>query len=94
MDLNTKIEFVLGCHILPSEKIGLITLIYADRPLTTVELNSINNCTKTFENYKKLFAEFIDSGLVSLQPMKDSRGVTRQHFVLDNAILESLIEEI
>ena len=94
MDLNTKIEFVLGLRIKPSEKTGLLALILADKPLTTVELNSINNCTKTFENYKTLFADFIDSGLISLQPMKDSRGVTRQHFVLDDAILESLIEEI
>lgn len=94
MDLSTKLEYLLGLHLKPSEKIGLITLVYANRPLTTVELNSINNCTKTFENYKTLFADLIDSGLIALQPMKDHRGVTRTHFVLDNDVLESLIEEI
>lgn len=94
MDLNTKLEFVLGLNINPSQKVGLISLLYADKPVTTVELNRINNCSKTFDNYKVLFADFINNGLIDLQTMKDYRGTTRQHFVLNSDILESLIEEI
>ena len=94
MDISTKIEFVLSCHIIPSEKIGLITLIIADKPLTTAELNNTNNCYKTFDNYQKLFKDHIDSGLVKLVKMKDYNGIMRTHFEVDNAILEDLIKEI
>lgn len=94
MDLNTELQFALSLHATPSEKIGLITLLYANKPLTTSELNAINQCTKTFDNYKALFAEFIESGLVDLQPMKDSKGTVRNHFILNYKVLESLIENM
>lgn len=93
MDLSTKIAFVLGLHLKPSEKTGLITLILADKPVTTVEINAALNCFKTFENYKVLFADHIDSGLVQIVSQKDIRGTTRNHFCIDNDVLETLIEE-
>ena len=94
MDLSTKIEFVLSCHLKPSSKIGLITLIVADKPLTVVEINNYNNFHKTFENYTKLFKEEIESGLVTVQKMKDANGYTRQHFCIENDILEDLISNL
>lgn len=94
MNLSTKIEFVLGCHLKPSSKIGLITLILADKPLTVVEINNYNNFHKTFENYKMLFEDHIASGLVTIQQMKDANGYRRQHFCIDNDILEDLISNL
>lgn len=91
MDLKSKIEFILGCAIKPSDKVGLISLIIAGKPVTTIELNSLNKCSKTFENYKLLFEEHIDSGLVKLTSMKTSSGIIRQHFSIDDTILENLI---
>lgn len=93
MELSSKIEFVLGCSMKPSEKIALITLIVAEKPLTTIELNAFNNCYKTFDNYKVLYADHIESGLVRVEAMKASNGITRQHFSIDDAVLEELIEE-
>lgn len=94
MDLSTKIEFILGCHLKPSSKIGLITLVLADKPLTVVEINNYNNFHKTFENYTKLFEEEIESGLITVQKMKDANGYTRQHFCIENDILEDLISNL
>lgn len=94
MDKLSAIEFVLGTHMIPSKKVGLIGLIIADKAVTVKELNDLNNCTKTFDNYLSLFDDLIDSGLIKLTKMKDYRGVTRQHFEVDSNVLASLIEEI
>lgn len=91
MDLSDKISYVLGLCRNPSEKIGLIGLILADKPITTAELNVMNNCHKTFENYKILFQEDFASGLVKIYSQRDYRGVKRQHFCIDNDVLENLI---
>ena len=92
MDLSTKIEFVLSQKFNPSEKVGLITLLVAERDLTTSELNKYNNCIKTFENYNTVFKETLKSGLVYTCPMKSSNGYMRQHFCINEDVLKKLIE--
>ena len=91
MDLSDKILYVLSLCRNPSEKIGLICLIVVDKPITTAELNVMNNCHKTFDNYKVLFQEDFTSGLVKIYSQKDYRGVKRQHFCIDSDVLEDRI---
>ena len=91
MNLSDKISYVLSLLRTPSEKIGLISLISAGKPVTTSELNTINQCHKTFDNYKALFDEDFQSGLVKLYVQPDYNGVKRQHFSIDEAVLEDLI---
>lgn len=91
MDIKTKITFVIGLSIKPSEKVGLITLITAGKPCSVSDLNNYNKCYKTLENYKELFKEHINSGLVELVYQNDSNGSKRNHFSLNNDVLEDLI---
>ena len=94
MDINNRIEFILSCQLKPSSKVGLITLVLADKPLTVVELNNYNNSHKTFDNYSDIFRNEISSGLVKVEKMKDSNGCMRQHFCIDTEILDELISNL
>jgi len=81
--VNDTIYSVLQMNCNPSTKLGLIVLILEERPMTTKELNYRLNCLKTYQNYLDLFEDQIASGIVSIVQMKNTNGITRNHFCVN-----------
>lgn len=87
MNTIESISLICSSNFRPSTKIGLITLLIEEKPLTTADLNEILNLNKTFENYKTLFNEQISAGIIELVPLKSRGGKKRIHFELNSSAL-------
>lgn len=93
MDSNKIISAILKLDETSSVKNTLVALYVQNRPLTVASLNNVLNLSKTYENYTTLLKDVMAAGFVSIVDLKDYRGVTRHHFLLNLEKLLDTIEE-